>query len=379
MMTPAFSEAAAPPDSSYFSMRWHAPDPAVIRGRGLTMIRRRRWFAASEFRLRPSSIFHRLVLSGGVGLMLWLGTIPLLAGDNAYVWLERMSAAMSQMNYQGTFVYVQGDHVETMRITHVSENGHQKERLVSISGTPREVVRDAAGVRWFSGEDRWTLSDPSVNRPILFELPLNDAARASDSYEFRLQGSERIAGRSARRLDVKPRDRFRYGYSLWLEAQSGLLLQWHLNDGDGKTLARLMFTDLRMGSEVDLRELYSSNDGDAAVAAASGLPAESRSVRRPPLWQARKVPPGFHLASHRAPEGDASEEFEHLVYSDGIAAVSVYVESLDRQPRGARGVSRMGTTHAFFRSLDDMFITVVGDVPEATVRLIGESVRPTEP
>jgi sigma-E factor negative regulatory protein RseB len=315
-------------------------------------------------------------LSGACVLLLIASSPAVRAGDEAYAWLERMSAAMSQMNYQGTFVYVQDGDVQTMRITHVAEGGDLRERLVSISGLPREVVRDSSGVRWISGKDRAALADPAVNRPIFFDLPLSDAAQASDSYDFRLRAGDRIAGHSAQRLDIEPRDHFRYGYSLWLEAQSGLLLQWQVNGGNGDLLARLMFTDLKMGSEVDREELRSATGLEPVP---SDLPPEGRAPRRAPAWAPDRLPPGFHLASHRAPDVDPGGWFEHLVYSDGIAAVSVYVESIERRPRVAPGLSRMGTTHAFSRAVNGMFVTVVGDVPEATVKLIGDAVGPFKP
>lgn len=317
--------------------------------------------------------------AGAIGLLLLFAPAVLCAADDARDWLERMSAAMSQMSYQGTFVYVQGDDVETMRITHVADGGGLQERLVSISGARREVVRDSAGVLWFAGAGRGAMTDPAVNRPIFFELPLNDAAQASDSYEFRLGEDDRIAGHLARRLDIRPRDHYRYGYSLWLERQSGLLLQWQLHDGQGETLARLMFTELKMGSEVDRAELKANRDYGAVQVQESGLPTEGRVTSRAPAWAPGRLPPGFRLASHHTPDKAEARRFEHLVYSDGIAAVSVYIEALDTSTQRRDGVSRMGTTHAYFHTLDEVLVTVVGDVPEDTVTLIGESVRAAIP
>lgn len=316
------------------------------------------------------------VLAGALGLLLSALAPAALAGDDARIWLERMSAAMSQMSYQGTFVYVMDDDVATMRITHVADNGESRERLFTMTGAPREVVRDAQGVRWSSGEHREVLADPAVDRPIFFELSPNDAAQAADSYEFKLQGKDRVAGYIARRLDIVPRDTYRYGYTLWLETQSGLLLQWRLQDEEGDTLARLVFTELKIGSEVDRGELHSSSDDADPASFESGLPAESRVAARPPSWAPDRLPPGFVLASHSVPDGATDDPFEHLVYSDGIAAVSVYVEDLEGKSGRAAGVRQMGTTHAWFGVVDDRFVTVVGDVPEATVRLIGEAVGP---
>ncbi len=319
------------------------------------------------------------VPAGVLSLVLALSAQLARAAENPYEWLERMSAAMSQMTYQGTFVYVQGDDVETMRITHVAEAGGSRERLVSLSGVPREVIRDAAGVRWFSGDRKGGVADAAANRPIFFELPLSDAAQASDSYDFSLDGDDRVAGHAATRLQVRPRDRYRYGYTFWLEAQSALPLQWQVRDQNGATLAQLMFTELRIGSEVDRGELHSARAAADAAEMQSALPAEARSARAQPAWAPAAVPPGFRLASHRGPDNGGAPGFEHLIYSDGIAAVSVYIENAARKSKRKQGTSRMGTTHAFFRPLEGRFVTVVGDVPEDTVKLIGEAVGPVDP
>ena len=295
------------------------------------------------------------------------------AEDDAYDWLERMRAAMAQMSYQGTFVYIQGTGaVETMRLTHVVDEHGIRERLVSLSGTPREVLREDGHVRWITGPDHAIMADAYTDRPMFPDLPLDDLREAAASYEFELGGMERIAGHSGRRLNIIPRDEYRYGYSLWLEKHSGLLLQWILTEQGGDVLAQLLFTELKMGSQVDLdelrlrsSELKSGQDRETSQAL--------RAVTKPPLWAPSDLPPGFRLASHRQ-QIQQDNVLEHLVYSDGIATVSVYVEANGETPALSPGLSRLGTTHAFCRSAESVVITVVGDVPARTVQRIGEGV-----
>ena len=286
-------------------------------------------------------------------------------------WLERMSAAMSQMNYQGTFVYVRGEDVETVRITHIVDENGTHERLVAVSGGAREVVRDAGGVRWIAGDEGVVLANSSANRTFFPELPLDNSVQADENYQFLLEGQQRIAGHTARQLDITPRDQFRYGYRLWLELQSGLLLKWELTGTGGEALAKLMFTELKMGAEVNPRELRSK----ATPREPAAFPDQPVSAGRP-LWQAKKLPPGFHLASHRQQPATADQLFEHLVYSDGIAVVSVYIEPADDDTALNLGLSKMGTTHAYSHRLESEIITALGDVPAITVKLIGESVGP---
>lgn len=303
-------------------------------------------------------------------------TIPAWCDDDVFQWLDRMSAAMNQMHYQGTFVYVQGDSVETVRITHMVDEKGSHERLMSVSGTPREVVSDAEGVRWIAGEDRTVMADSTVGRSFFPELPMGGIAEAAVSYQFTLQDEQRIANHSARRIEIQPRDQYRYGYRLWLEAQSGLLLQWELIGTKGESLAKLMFTELKMGSEVDPSELHAPGEGkDTARRARAAVSAESASKTRPD-WQAGRLPPGFRLTSHR--QNDAGQEavYEHLVYSDGIVAVSVYVEPRDKGSELVQGMSMMGTTNALTRAVNGEVVTVLGDVPVDTIKMIGESVQP---
>ena len=297
-------------------------------------------------------------------------------GNDPSAWLERMSSAMSQMSYQGTFVYVQGNEVETMRITHVAGDSGVRERLVAVSGPPREIVRDSSGVRWVLGDDLSVLADRSFSRSYFPQLPFS---KDQDDLPYVLKFGQkaRIAGQTARNIKVIPRDVYRYGYSLWLEERSGLLLKWELIDSDRKPLAKLMFTDIRLGSQVDLAELIPSARLQRFETVESGLPAGRAGSLSKPRWQPDRLPPGFKLTSHRFQgAGDGGQGvYEHLVYSDGLAAVSIYVENVQAAPDASGGTERHGTLHAFSRVENDHSITVVGDVPAITVQMIGNAVH----
>jgi sigma-E factor negative regulatory protein RseB len=293
--------------------------------------------------------------------------------------LERMTTAMSQMSYQGTFVYVQGENVETMRITHVSDENGVRERLVAVSGPPQEILRDSSGVRWVLADDRSVFEDSGFNRSFFPEVPLDQHDETELSYSLKLGHQARIAGHKARNLKVLPRDRYRYGYSLWLEEHSGLLLKWELIDSNRKSLAKLMFTDVRLGSEVDVNELKPTSQLKKFKTVESELPSGRRLSKSPPRWQPGSLPPGFKLTAHRYFGQPDQGIYEHLVYSDGLATVSVYIESTSPDSYTHAGVKRHGTTHAFSRMTDDMLVTVVGDVPAITVKFIADAVKIASP
>jgi sigma-E factor negative regulatory protein RseB len=323
----------------------------------------------------------RLAALALLAVILPLGKLLAAADvDEPQVWLERMSTAMSQMTYQGTFVYLQGDRSETMRITHVSDQAGIRERLVSLSGKPREVLRDSSGVRWVLADDESIFEDAAFNSSFFPELPLDHDDRARQSYRLQLGPETRIAGHSAQNLRVLPRDRYRYGYSLWLEKHSGLLLQWELVDKHNRALARLTFTDVRLGSEVDVKELKSGIPLNNFRTVESTLPPSPERSQSVPGWQPANLPPGFALTAHRTVTGQPDGMvYEHLVYSDGLATVSVYVERSEPGDDPETGFRRLGTTNAFSRLADNMLITVIGDVPSITVRTIADGVVRSSP
>jgi sigma-E factor negative regulatory protein RseB len=291
--------------------------------------------------------------------------------------LERMSTAMSQMSYQGTFVYVQGDDVETMRITHIADEQGVRERLYALSGEPREILRNSTGVRWVLANDQSVFEDPGFNLSFFPELPANQRDLAQDSYSLIIGSEARVASHQARNLKIVPKDGYRYGYSLWLESHSDLLLKWELVDSKGKTLAKLMFTDISLGSEVDEKELRPTRQLKKFKTVESKLPAGRGRSGITPKWQPATLPPGFQLINHRYFGERDKGVFEHLIYSDGLAAVSVYIESIGTGDSPDTGASRIGTTHAYSRTAEDMLITVVGDVPAITVKSIANAVEIT--
>jgi sigma-E factor negative regulatory protein RseB len=298
-----------------------------------------------------------------------------MAGDSseARAWLERMSAAMSQMSYQGTFVYVHDDVVETMRITHVTDETGVRERLYSVNGPHREVIRDRDGVRCVFKDSASVVEDQVVGSSYFPELPLSIIDGDSSGYKLSAGRNMRIAGFNARRIAISPTDKFRYGYAIWLERQTGLLLKWVLFDSDHKPIAKLMFTDFAIGSAVDLDELESDTRAEDFVEMKTFSLHKSVVTQASPRWQPAKLPPGFDLASYSHKTG-VDGVYEHMVYSDGLAAVSVYIEQSGSAASVNSGASQLGTNNAFTRTEDELQITVIGEVPAITVKSIANEI-----
>lgn len=324
---------------------------------------------------------RRVIRNSAQLVLLVFFSATTFAGESltARQWLERMSAAMSQMSYQGTFVYMRGLNVESMRITHVVDDDGVRERLYSFDGPQREVIRDKNGIRCVLADSKAVMEDPFVAGVIFPEIPLEALSEDNHSYQFIAGDSTRIAGHKAILVRIKPTDRYRYGYELWLEENTGLLLKWAVYDDASSPLARLMFTQLNLGDDIDRSELVSSVPQGEFVLLGSGMPEKKSLKYSEPRWRPSELPPGFSLAAHSIQEEAGIAVFEHQVYSDGIASVSVYIEDLPKDEAGLEGHRAIGTANAFSRSIGSKQVTVIGEVPDLTVRSIGNAVIPPGP
>ena len=298
-------------------------------------------------------------------------------------WMSRMSQAVENLDYQGTFVYVHtlysGEQsIESMRITHVNTADGTRERLHSITGPQREIIRTDKAVKCVFAEDRSVLVDNHVGRSLLPVLPLDDVLSSSAQYSLKMGVMGRVAGRQVQAIKIRPRDKFRYGYTLWLDVENGLPLKSVLHDANeqGSTLARLMFTDIRFGDAVDQAELNSTVPEERFELVSSPIPmTKAVSTDEMPRWSPAKVPSGFRLTSHNHEERENSQGmFEHLVYSDGLATVSIYIETLADGQQAIPGLSSLGGMNAYVQQKDTLQITGIGEVPAITVKTLVDNV-----
>ena len=170
-------------------------------------------------------------------------------------------------------------------------------------------------------------------------------------------------------MSISPDDRYRYGYDFWLEEHTGLLLKWVLFNAKHKSLAKLVFTDFVTGSAINLKELESDSRAEDFVEMKTFSPHKTVVTQSSPRWQPAILPPGFNLTSYSHEKG-VGGVYEHMVYSDGLAAVSVYVEQQGSGPVIKSGVSQLGTNNAYTRRQGPLQITVIGEVPKITVKSI---------
>ncbi len=278
-----------------------------------------------------------------------------------------MSIAVRDTSYQGSFIYEHNGRIDALRIFHAG-GSDARERLVSMSGVRSEIVRDGTTVTCVRAGSP-TLLLP--NEGAVHLLPLvPDVSGASFARHYAIEtGTEdRVAGYGARIVKIIPRDAYRYGYRLWLEDATQLPLRSMVVDAAQRDLEQFMFVALDIGAKPKESDLVSSAANDRMMA-----PEES-ALTGTPQWRVADVPAGFEFLRAQRP-AQAANRAEHLIYSDGLASVSVYVEPRDTSKPGApdRAIAR-GVLSMYSHDMRDWKVTALGDVPRATVQRMARSV-----
>lgn len=299
---------------------------------------------------------------------------------DAVTLLTSMSSAMQTLNYEGTFIHTQNGHTDLMRILHANTEDGERERMTSLNGEAREVIRNNSLVTCIwpgSGDVQVNKSKP---RKVLKSV--DSALADSGMYNIELRGEERVAGIMSDVVDVNPADEFRYGYRFWVDQATGMMLRSMVVDTNDIPLEELMFTDItylesvnpeRFEIDVDV-DTTQWVDGSTATLEPTAVPINKVSFD--------SLPDGFveQSESYRMMAVQKDSPVSHVVVSDGVATLSVYVEYVNRadhDPANLGGTS-MGALNAYGLSLPRALVTVVGEAPSKTVEVIARATRLSE-
>ena len=294
--------------------------------------------------------------------------------DEAMDWVQKMSDAMRNLNYQGDFVYLHNNSLEGMQISHFRDDQGEKERLVSLNGEAREVIRDNQNLTCIWPSSRKVIVDVSRKNSFSPIFIPEDIARLEKFYDMKMAGEDRIADQPTVVVHIDPRDAYRYGMKFWINRDNGLMMKSSLIDENGMTIEEVMFTSLEVYDGENLPVIDTMppiDDNFTLVRYHSGDTSETFAVDN--SWQLSGIPEGFWRESVLRRKLPGSEQFvQQMVYTDGLASLSVFIEkkSMDEQ----EGVSSMGAVNAYMRILNDHSVTAIGEVPAATVREVAESV-----
>lgn len=289
-------------------------------------------------------------------------------------WLRKIHDATQKLSYSGTFVYQHGGRSETSRITRYVDASGDIERLGALDGQPREIVRTRDSVRCYLPDSRVVKVEkrtPDRSFPALLPEKITALAR---HYDISLGETRRIGGFDCQSLVLTPRDNLRYGYKLYADVKSGMLLKAVTLDAAGDPVEQFMFTQLAIGGVT--RDMVQPSHAAAAwrVEDADAAPARLAG------WGLTAELPGFRKVIELKRRMGESKPVGQLVYSDGLAAVSVFIEPLEGRRDAMRtGLASMGAIHIYTREVANHMVTVVGDTPAASVQRIANAVEYRRP
>ena len=302
-----------------------------------------------------------------------LASVPVFA-DPAMDWVQKMSDAMRNLNYQGDFVYVHEDQLESMQISHYRDEHGEKERLVSLNGEAREVIRDNQNLTCIWPSSRKVVVDLSRKNSFSPIFIPEDIARLEKFYDMKLLGKDRVANMDAVVVHIDPKDKYRYGMKFWINEQNGLMMGSNLINENGKVVEKVMFTNLKLFTGDDkpvINTMPQIGENYTMLRYHSG--DNSKSFAADNSWQLGRTPGGFWRESVMKRKVPGSEHFVHqMIYTDGLASLSIFIERQTGVTH--QGGTSMGAVNAFIRILNDHSVTAIGEVPALTVKEVAESI-----
>jgi sigma-E factor negative regulatory protein RseB len=326
--------------------------------------------------LTVRSLALAAAVAAGAGL--WSAAVLGQTADDGISWLQRIYNASDRMSYTGTFVYQHGEQVETSRITRIVEPGGVYERLEALDGSPREFIRNNEEVKCYLPQTMTLKIDRQLDtRP--FPGMRADPREIAQHYVIRKAEAARIAGYDCQAVVLEPRDNLRYGHKLWADIGTGMLVKAKTFNEKGEVVEQFTFTQLQVGGRIDREQVKSRFEGkgrDWRIERSASVPADLAADG----WLLRTVPPGYRKVTELKRNLGAAVDVGQIVLSDGLAHVSVFIEPLaGKHTEPQFGLARQGAVNVYTRKLDTHLVTVVGEVPAESVRLIGNNLEYRRP
>ena len=313
------------------------------------------------------TVFKAIKQAALVAAVLLHGPVFSEPMESAHDLMARMAKASRELSYSGVFTYEYRGNLTSVKLIHQVREGKIYERLLHMDGTQRDVVSRTDSVDCVRTGDM-------LLRGNAYKINNENYARLQDFYEFHIKGDGRIANRQVAMVHVLPKDKYRYGYVVAIDKESGLLLQSVLMSHAGKPLERFQFVDVSIGetsADIDLQ----LEGGEFGTVDQTNCLQVDRKIDAPKsMWSIDWLPPGFVLASHQSPDAEGQEA---MMYTDGLAVFSVFIDSVQGSmlpPIDAK----LGATVAVLTKADinghQYAICVVGEIPRGTASQVASAI-----
>lgn len=288
--------------------------------------------------------------------------------ETALDWLNRAATSARTLNYSGVYVYHHGEHVEVLRVLHRNDASGEQEKVEVLDGTPRQFLRINNDVYCHMPDGKHVRLERNAVRRFFPALLPAQPAPLADFYDIKLGGSERVAGRVCQVIILEPRDAYRHSYQLWLDKQTGLPLKTRSVNENGSVVSMFVFSEIQIGKAPDARLFRNDMTGKRIQQASLDKPAGI-------TWDV-VAPPGYaRVQEALRPLPGKKSPVTHMVFSDGLSVLSMFVEPIDPQSQAMQGLSAEGAIGVYARQVEGHNVTVLGEVPSQALIETGNSVR----
>lgn len=282
-------------------------------------------------------------------------------------WLSRMGTAVQTTSYEGTVIRIQGGKAEALKVVHTVSDGVIREKVVAQEGNGLEIIRNGNEVHCILPDRQSVLVEEWDDQSTLFSTLPTSEVRFGSEYDVSIVREERVAGRQTILVAIRPHDGYRYGHRIWLDTETAFPLQTQLIGEDGTALEQVKFADISLNKAIHASALapsYSTENFRWLT-----QPARHVSHALETTWESSDMPQGYRaVATHGEWLSGSDTEVTHIVYSDGLASVSVFIAPGDSSTPA--GPSRVGGTNSYSAIIDGHRVTAVGEVPAMTVEQI---------
>ncbi len=303
---------------------------------------------------------------------------PGVAVRSVAEWLLRLHEASVRRAYVGTYVVSARGNLSSAKIWHVCDGTQQMERVETLTGTPKSTFRHNDHVVTFFPTTRLARVENRTTLGLFPGLLVSSGAKVDEHYLASRTGHERVAGVDAEVVQLRAKDDWRFGYRLWVETGTGLVVKMQTLDSAGEVLEQMAFTELQLGAPVKmdrLLQMMANTEGyrvERLDLEATTPAAEGWSMRRAidgfksmSCFRRQPSPPGAGAAPSMPGPGTATVQW---IFSDGLASVSLFIEPYDRQRHVQEGTVAEGATRTLTRRHQDWWVTAVGEVPLPTLQ-----------
>jgi len=294
-------------------------------------------------------------------------------GSDPLAWLDRAVQASRSTTYSGTFVHTNGDRVSTVRVTHSLVGADEQERIEPLDGPPYEIVRRNEEMFCYFPDAKTVRLDRRVTARFFPSVLSAPASTLAASYDVKLGSTERVLGYDCQWIKLDPKDAMRFSQRVCSEVGTGLIVRARTLNDKQQVLEQYTFSDLKLGSGArsDVKSIFEARVKRWTTDAQPREEAKGADTG----WTVANPPAGFRKVSElrRSLPGRALP-VSQIVYSDGAATVSVFVEPNGPPARTEEAASEDGTTTFFVRPMGENVVTVLGEVPLAAAQQVGRSV-----